>query len=137
MLPIRKSCNEWSLFRFQMSLTFILILEFSDCFKSTFIIKPSWNKKWTQNMIAPVGCNSLPGLQKPVFPGLCNWQSHENLQCLVVLSTSTSSIFVSPYLAHRTIFITPADQHASPWGIVVIHDYWSVLPTLHIRQGRM
>lgn len=86
-----------------------------------------------------VDCDSLPGLQKPLFPGLCcwRWRGLKKLQCLLVLSTSISSIFASPYLAHRAIFITPADWHESPQGIVAIQDYLSILPPLQIRQCRM
>ena len=90
-------------------------------------------------MIVSVDCDSLPGLQKPLFPGLCcwRWRGLKKLQCLLVLSTSISSIFASPYLAHRAIFITPADWHESPQGIVAIQDYLSILPPLQIRQCGM
>lgn len=58
-----------------------------------------------------------------LIPGFCHWWGHKNLQRLFILSTSTGSIFVSPYLAHRAIFITPADWHESPQGTVVIQEY--------------
>lgn len=58
-----------------------------------------------------------------LVPGLHRRQGREDLQCLLTVSTSTSSIFVAPYLAHRAIFIIPADCHENPQGRVVTHDY--------------
>lgn len=83
-------------------------MNFLTAFQSRLIIKPSQNTKWTQNVIVPVGYEALPGLQKPTFPGLSHWRSHENLQRLVVLSTSTSSIFVISIFSTQSYLYPPS-----------------------------
>lgn len=71
-------------------------------------------------MIVSVDCDSLPGLQKPLFPGLCcwRWRGLKKLQCLSFIHFHQfyfciSILSTQSYLYHSSWLAWESPGHSS------------------------